>query len=191
VTARPDRRFGRNPSAGCLAAGAALLLLAACSGEDAANTGDALMLADAPAPLPPAPAAIPAPAPDLPGPAAGRWTYTASEGGTTLPPENACLLDQLSLKEAFLRQHESTLDCSPPVFRQEGASILGSYACAEPGGARRTIDVTITGNLANAYTTTVATTSGGATRTMTVIAQRTGECSGAPPPPLIPVPQEN
>jgi hypothetical protein len=154
---------------------------AACSGEPAGDPVVATPEDVVPAAPPPAPA----PAPDLPGPAAGRWSFNESADGATLPREGHCLVYQPTLKQAYDLYRQPGRDCAPVAFRQEGASILGAYAC----GDNRT-EITITGSLASAYTMTEVMTSANppGTKTIITIATRTGECSGQPEPPPLPDP---
>lgn len=160
----------------------AAFALAACSGEPAGGPEVATAAEDiVPAALPPAPA----PAPDLPGPAAGRWTFNESSDGVTLPREGHCLVYQPTLKQAYDLYRQPGPGCAPATFRQEGSSILGSSTC----GDNRT-EITITGSLASAYTMTEVTTAANppGTTTIITIATRTGECSGQPEPPPFPEP---
>lgn len=163
----------------------AVLALVACSGGEPAAGGadDAAAPADivVPAAAPPAPARLAS----LPGPAVGRWSYNETQDGQPTPRKDQCIFDTVTMNEAYLLFRPHSPQCPPPTFRQEGASILGSYACEND----RT-EITITGNLASAYTLTEVMTSGSppATTTFITIATRTGECSGQPEPPLLPDP---
>ena len=171
----------------------AALALAACSGEPAGGTDVALPVEEV---VPAAPPPTPAPAPDLPGPVAGRWSFTESRDGVITPHEGMCLVHQPSLRQAYGFYRLPQDGCAPATFRQEGSSILGSQTC----GDTRT-EITITGNLASAYTLTEVMTEGNAlppasgqpasgTTTIITIATRTGECSGQPEPPPLPEPVE-
>ncbi len=160
------------------------LALAACSGEPAGGPEAAAVAEDiVPAALPPAPA----PAPDLPGPAAGRWSFIESIDGVTTPREGHCLVYQPTLRQAYDLHRPPVAGCAPAAFRQEGSSILGSTTC----GDDRT-EIIITGNLASAYTMTEVITASNptppasGTTTIITIATRTGECSGQPEPPPLP-----
>lgn len=166
---------------------AAMLALAACS--DGAPAGGPEVAAAAPAAAVATPAAAPAPAAvrvsQLPGPAVGRWNYNESRDGQTLPRDSQCIFDTVTLNEAYKLYRRPDPQCPQPIFRQEGSSILGSFAC----GDSRT-EITITGNLASNYMLTEVVTSGNPASAATIItvATRTGECSGQPEPPLFPDP---
>jgi hypothetical protein len=163
----------------------AALALAACSGEPADGTD---IVAPAETVVPAAPPPTPSAAPDLPGPVAGRWTFTESKNGAVVPHEGMCLLHRPTLKQAYGFYRPLRPECSPPTFRQEGSSILGSYTCGE-----EQTEITITGNLASAYTMTEVVITGApasAATTIITIATRTGECSGEPEPPPLPDPSE-
>lgn len=164
----------------------AALALAACSGEPA--DGPELTAADLAAAaadvVPAAPPPTPAPAPDIPGPVAGRWAFTESTDGATAPREGHCLLHRPTLRQAYSFYRPLNPDCPPPSFRQEGSSFVGLYECQDS----RT-EITITGNLASAYTMTEVITAASQTSgptTIISIATRTGECSGQPEPPPLP-----
>ena len=170
----------------------AALALAACSGEPPDGPEVAAVDEDV---VPAAPPPTPAPPPDMPGPVAGRWAFTESADGQTAPREGQCLLHRPTLSQAYGFYRSLNPQCPPPTFRQEGASIVGVYAC---GGDRT--EITITGNLASAYTMTEVISSnpppspsGGPVSgptTIITIATRTGECSGQPEPPPLPEPSE-
>jgi len=163
----------------------AALAFAACSGEpaDGPELTAANLAAAAADVVPAAPPPTPAPAPDIPGPVAGRWAFTESTDGATAPREGHCLLHRPTLRQAYSFYRPLNPDCPPPSFRQEGSSFVGLYECQDS----RT-EITITGNLASAYTMTEVITGGNpaATTTIISIATRTGECSGQPEPPTLP-----
>lgn len=176
----------------------AALALAACGGGDPA---DGL---DVPAPeadvVPAAPPPTPAKLLPPPGPAAGKWRINLSVQGNSdarrgaTPPQDTCLLSGLTLEEAQMQQADTDLDCTDYEFTQEGASVIGRYTCTYADGSKMTSEVTTTGDMSRAYTSTIVNTHvnpppglpGGAT--LILVAERIGECSGQPPPPLFPDP---
>ncbi len=178
----------------------AMLVLAACSGEQAGDADIAAVPADVvPAALPPTPAALPPPA----GPGEGRWRVSMTVQGTattpsvSLPVQEDCLIDRISMRQAQLRQAERGISCSDYAFRQEGASTIGSFNCSTTDGKTFRSEVTTTGDMMRAYTSTIVNTAseaspgaGTTTTTLMLVAERIGECPSSPPPPLFPDPPE-
>jgi len=176
----------------------ATMLLAACSGEPA---GDADVVAPAvdvvPAALPPAPAKAPPPI----GPAPGKWKFTATTqglpgGSVTSEPREDCLRYQIDLREAHMRQSPAGITCADYAFRQEGASVIGSYTCAMADGAKATVEATTSGDMTRAYTSTIVSTveqpapGAPASTTMMIVAERVGDCASPPPPLFLEAPSQ-
>lgn len=178
----------------------AMLVLAGCSGEPAGGADIAAVPSDVvPAALPPTPAASPPPA----GPASGKWRVAMTVQGTaatpsvSLPVQEDCLIDRISMRQAQLRQAERGVSCSDYAFRREGASTIGSFNCIMTDGQKFRSEVTTTGDMLRAYTSTIVNTAsepapgaGTATSTLMLVAERVGECPSSPPPPLFPDPPE-
>jgi len=177
----------------------AMLLLAACSGEPAGSDDLTAIPEDVvPAALPPTPAAPPPPA----GPAAGKWRVlmtvqgTAATPGVSLPVQEDCLVERISMRQAQVRQAERGVSCSEYTFRQEGASTIGAFNCTMPDGLKVRTEVTTTGDMLRAYTSTIVNTPTEpepglpGSVTLMLVAGRVGDCSGLPPPPLVPDPPE-
>ena len=122
---------------------------------------------------------------------------TATTPGMSLPVQEDCLVDRISMRQAQLRQAERGVSCSDYAFRQEGASTIGSFNCTLTDGRAFQSEVTTTGDMMRAYTSTIVNTAsestpggGATTSTLMLVAERVGECPSSPPPPLFPDPPE-
>ncbi len=120
---------------------------------------------------------------------------TATTPSVSLPVQEDCLVDRISMRQAQLRQAERGVSCSDYAFRQEGASTIGSFTCTMSDGAKFKAEVTTTGDMSRAYTSTIVNTiteptpgMQATTFTLMLVAERVGICPTTPPPPLTPDP---
>ncbi len=166
-----------------LAVTVAALGLVACSpGEPAADS--AATTADAPQPA--AAPAVPAPAnAPIEGPAAGKWRVTISSMGQTLPPNEQCIAQQVSLAEAEKMQQQAGVTCSEQSYRREGDAWIGHSVCTmDNAGSPMTMitDTRVTGDFSSKYTMDITSKMDPppmpnmAEQKMTMSAERIGDC---------------
>lgn len=158
-------------------AGVAALTLGACSpaGDKAAEER-----ADASGARAPAPGKMDAPRP-------GMWRVTTSMAGMpegmAMPSVETCV-KQASFEEMQRggAQLPEGVDCSAPSFRRDGNAMVGHSVCTMPDGVRTESDTRVTGDFNSRYTmevktrTTPAPTPAMAETTMTMTAERIGDC---------------
>lgn len=124
---------------------------------------------------------------DLPsGPTPGLWRVTTRISGM---PEGMAppAVETCIRKETFEPPPGSSADmpgmrCDPQSFRREGDAMVGHSVCTSNTGVRTVIDTRISGDFTRAYamevksTTTPAPTPAMAEATMTLTAERLGDC---------------
>lgn len=163
-------------------AGLTALTLAACGqggagGDDSGNAPDATEPA----------AAGPAPG-RMDGPKPGLWRVTTAvtgmPAGVTLPSIETCIRRQdfSEMQRGPTGRMPDDVDCSEQTFRREGDAMVGRSVCTMSDGARTESDIRITGDFERRYTmevtnrTTPAPSPGMATNSMTMTAERIGDC---------------
>lgn len=160
-----------------LAAAAGLILAACGQGGDKAPAGEA------------ADATSPAAAPGrMDGPRPGLWRITARvpgmPDGVAMPPFETCVTRQdfPEMRRGPGQEMPEGVECSEQSFRRDGDAMVGRSVCTMPDGGRAETDTRVTGDLSSRYAMEVKTritpapTPSMAETTMTMTAERIGDC---------------
>lgn len=157
-------------------ASTAVLFAAACSpsgeGDKPAGGSDAAPVAA------PAAAAMEAPRP-------GLWRISTDmkgiPGGATVAPVETCL-KEAKLETPATPGQTAGVSCTTQPMKREGDAMVGGSICEMPGGMKTESAVRVTGDFNSRYVTEVKTkmtpapTPAMAETTMTMTAERIGDC---------------
>ncbi|MGZ9099648.1 MAG: DUF3617 domain-containing protein [Brevundimonas sp.] len=124
---------------------------------------------------------------DLPsGPTPGLWRVTTRisglPGGMTPPAIETCIREAKFEPPPGPGADTPGMRCEQQSFRRQGDAMVGHSVCTSDEGVRTVIDTRVSGDFTRAYTmevksmTTPAPTPAMAETTMTMTAERLGDC---------------
>ena len=154
--------------------GLTALSLAGCGqGGDAPASGEAAPTAGAVSDLPS-------------GPTPGLWRVTTRISGmpegVTPPVVETCIRQETFEPPAAMDADTPGMRCDQQSFRRDGDAMVGRSVCTSDDGVRTVMDTRVSGDFTRAYTmqvkstTTPAPTPSMAETTMTMTAERIGDC---------------
>lgn len=158
----------------------ALLGLAALSLAGCGQGGDAPAGGEGAAPTAGAASNLPS------GPTPGLWRVTTRMSGMpdgmSPPAVETCIRQETFEPPAGADGDTPGMRCEQQSFRREGDAMVGHSVCTSDAGVRTVVDTRVSGDFSRAYTmqvkstTTPAPTPSMAETTMTMTAERIGDC---------------